>query len=69
MHEINAAELRLRASENLSDILAGGFDAFEAIRTAARGCEDRDPAFFAAFMMAGPGARCDDALCRRVHAG
>ena len=41
---------RLRDASTLSDTLAVSFDAFEAIRLAARSCVDRVPELFAAFM-------------------
>jgi len=48
--EISGITARLRDAEGLPDTLAAGFDAFEAIRQLARGCEDAVPALFAAFM-------------------
>ncbi len=41
---------RLRDAAILPDTLVVSFDAFEAIRQLARGCEDKVPALFAAFM-------------------
>lgn len=41
---------RLRQAASLPQLLAAGFDAFEAIRLTARDCQDRVPALFAAFM-------------------
>ena len=52
MHDIGGIGARLRAGGDLAGTLAAGFDAFEAIRLAARGCEDRDPGLFPAFMLA-----------------
>jgi hypothetical protein len=52
MDRINALTTRLRGGNDLAGTLAAGFDAFEAIRAAARECEDRAPELFAAFMMA-----------------
>ena len=46
-HEIGA---RLGQAVILPEILAAGFDAFEAIRMAARDHQDRVPTLFAAFM-------------------
>jgi len=40
----------LRDAAGLPDTLAASFDAFEAVRELARGCEDKVPALFAAFM-------------------
>jgi hypothetical protein len=48
--EISGIMARLREAASLSDTLAAGLDAFEAIRLAARDCEDKVPALFAAFM-------------------
>ena len=48
--EISGITTRVRDAASLPDTLATGFDAFEAVRQVARGCEDRDPALFAAFM-------------------
>jgi Flp pilus assembly protein TadB len=44
-------EARLRRASSLPETLDAGFDAFEAIRMAARDCQDRVPELFAAFMM------------------
>ena len=41
---------RLRIAAGLSETLAAGFDAFEAIRMTAREWQDRAPGLFAAFM-------------------
>mgnify|MGYP001239276096 CR=1 FL=1 len=43
-------EARLKQATSLPQTLAAGFDAFEVIRIAARDCQDRVPALFAAFM-------------------
>jgi hypothetical protein len=48
--EISGITTRLRDADSLPDTLAAGFDAFEAVRQLARGCEDAVPALFAAFM-------------------
>jgi len=48
--EIGGIVTRLRKAASLPDTLAAGFDAFEAVRQVARGCEDKVPALFAAFM-------------------
>ena len=50
MPEANDIAERLRQAASLPEILAAGFDAFEAIRLAARDCQDRVPGLFAAFM-------------------
>ncbi len=50
MQEISGITARLRDADSLPDTLAAGFDAFEAARQFARGCEDKVPALFAAFM-------------------
>lgn len=52
MDEIDFLAARVRESASLPELLDAGFDAFEAIRSAARACEDRTPELFAAFMMA-----------------
>jgi hypothetical protein len=44
-------EARLRRVSSLPETLDASFDAFEAIRRAARDCQDRVPELFAAFMM------------------
>jgi hypothetical protein len=41
---------RLERAASLPDVLAAGFDAFEAIRITARHHQDQVPALFAAFM-------------------
>jgi hypothetical protein len=46
----NGIETRLRQAAGLPAMLAVGFDAFEAIRIAARDCQDQVPGLFAAFM-------------------
>jgi hypothetical protein len=43
-------QARLQDASTLPDTLAASFDAFEAIRFAARSCVDRIPELFAAFM-------------------
>jgi hypothetical protein len=43
-------QARLRDASTLPDTLAASFDAFEAIRLAARSCTDWVPELFAAFM-------------------
>ena len=43
-------QARLQDASALPDTLAVSFDAFEAIRLAARSCVDRIPELFAAFM-------------------
>ena len=50
MDEISGIVTSLRGAASLPDTLVAGFNAFEAIRQLARGCEDRAPALFAAFM-------------------
>jgi hypothetical protein len=50
VQEISSIVTRLREAASLPDILAAGFDAFEAVRQVARACEDRVPALFATFM-------------------
>jgi hypothetical protein len=50
MPETNDIAERLRQAASLPEILAAGFDAFEAIRLTARDCQDRLPALFATFM-------------------
>jgi hypothetical protein len=52
MDEIAVLSARVRAAVGLPELLDAGFDAFETIRAAARGCEDRTTELFAAFMMA-----------------
>jgi hypothetical protein len=48
--EANGIAERLRQAASLPEVLAVGFDAFEAIRLAARDCQERVPGLFAAFM-------------------
>jgi hypothetical protein len=48
--EISGITTRLRDADSLPDTLAAGFDAFEAARQLARGCEDAVPGLFAVFM-------------------
>jgi hypothetical protein len=50
MQENLSIQARLRDASTLPDTLAVSFDAFEAIRLAARSCTDRIPELFAAFM-------------------
>lgn len=50
MPQADTIEARLRQAASLPEILDAGFDAFEAIRTAGRGYQDRVPELFAAFM-------------------
>jgi len=50
MQETGSIQARLQAASTLPDTLAVSFDAFEAIRLAARNCVDRIPELFAAFM-------------------
>ena len=46
----DSAEARLSRATSLPDVLAAGFDAFEAIRFTARHYQDQEPGLFAAFM-------------------
>jgi hypothetical protein len=48
--QADTIEARLRRAASLPEILDAGFDAFEAIRMAARGYQDRVPGLFAAFL-------------------
>jgi hypothetical protein len=48
--EANGIAARLRQAGSLPEVLAAGFDAFEAIRISARHCQDKVPELFAAFM-------------------
>jgi hypothetical protein len=48
--EISGIRTRLQDADSLPDTLAAGFDAFEAVRQLARGCENKVPALFAAFL-------------------
>jgi Flp pilus assembly protein TadB len=48
--QANSIGDRLRLAASLPEALDAGFDAFEAIRMAARDWQDRAPALFAAFM-------------------
>ena len=50
MQETQTIQARLQDASTLPDTLAASFDAFEAIRLAARTCTDRIPELFAAFM-------------------
>jgi hypothetical protein len=54
--QASAIETRLRQAVSLPQTLAAGFDAFEAIRIAARSYQDQVPALFAAFMTAADAA-------------
>jgi hypothetical protein len=47
---------RLEKATGLPEVLAAGFDVFELIRVAARGCQDQVPGLFAAFMTAADAA-------------
>jgi hypothetical protein len=48
--ETTSIGTRLEQAASLPDVLAAGFDAFEAIRITARHHQDQVPALFAAFM-------------------
>jgi hypothetical protein len=48
--EATSIDRRLELAASLPDVLAAGFDAFEAIRITARHHQDQVPALFAAFM-------------------
>ena len=50
MQETHTIQAQLGDASTLPDMLAVSFDAFEAIRLAARSCVDRTPELFAAFM-------------------
>jgi hypothetical protein len=50
MPDVSGITMRLRDADSLPDTLAASFEAFEAVRQLARGCEDNVPALFAAFM-------------------
>jgi len=50
--ELAAMASRLSQSARLADLLAAGFDAFEAIRAWCRACELSEPGLLAALMMA-----------------
>jgi hypothetical protein len=50
MPEISSITTRLREAASLPETLTAAFDAFEAVRQVARGCEDKVPALFTAFM-------------------
>jgi hypothetical protein len=50
VQELSGITTRVRDADSLPDTLAAGFDAFEAVRQLARGCEDGVPALLAAFM-------------------
>ncbi len=53
---IDDIEFRLHQAASLPQLLSASFDAFEAIRTTTRDCEDRAPELFAAFMTAADAA-------------
>lgn len=71
MDGIAVLSARVHAAATLAELLDAGFDAFEAIRAAARACEDRTPELFAAFMMAAGTATegRNDSLSRAVGRG
>lgn len=50
MHREQSIQAQLRRASALPEMLAVTFDAFEAIRLAARSCVDRVPELFAVFM-------------------
>jgi hypothetical protein len=52
MDEISEAAARVTRGGTVPELLDAGFAAFEAIRLAARACEERAPELFAAFMTA-----------------
>ncbi len=52
MDELGLVAARLAGASGLAGMLAAGFDAFEAIRAAARACEDRDGGLVPAFLLA-----------------
>jgi hypothetical protein len=52
MTGLEAVATRIRGSTTVAESLDAGFAAFEAIRVVVRGCEDRVPELFAAFMVA-----------------
>jgi hypothetical protein len=52
MHELDPITARVATSTAIPGLLDAGFDAFEVIRQLARGCENRAPELFAAFMVA-----------------
>lgn len=56
MHQAQSIQARLREASALPGTLTAAFDAFEAIRLLARGCTDRVPELFAAFMTTGDAA-------------
>ena len=56
MQETPSVQARLRDASALPETLAVSFDAFEAIRLAARSYVDRIPELFAAFMTAADAA-------------
>jgi hypothetical protein len=56
VHDVEVIVARLRNARALPELLAASFDAFDAIRVVARGCEDLAPWLFAAFMTAADAA-------------
>jgi hypothetical protein len=56
VRQISNAETRLREATTVPGTLSASFDAFEVIRSLARGNENRVPGLFAAFMMAADAA-------------
>jgi hypothetical protein len=50
MTQASCIQNRLRQAASMPETLAAAFDAFEAIRIAARSYQDQVPALFAAFM-------------------
>ena len=56
MDDVEVIVARLRDARALPELLAASFEAFEAIRFVARGCEDLAPWLFAAFMTAADAA-------------
>lgn len=56
MPQADIIEARLRQAASLPEILDAGFDAFEAIRTAARDSQDQMPRLLATFMTAADAA-------------
>ena len=56
MDDVEVIVARLRDARALPELLAASFEAFDAIRVAARGSEDLAPGLFAAFMTAADAA-------------
>ena len=56
MDDVEVIVARLRNARALPELLAASFEAFDAIRVVARGCEDLAPWLFAAFMTAADAA-------------